>query len=418
MNVRIEGTVAPGFEAVRELYTRNMQDLIELNTQLCVYHRGERVIDLWGSASGDEAFHADNLVNIFSSGKSLEALALAYLHEHHGLNYRAPVARYWPEFAAEGKADITVAALLRHECGLAAFDRSVSMEDLQPSRIHANSLGEVIERQAPRFRRSSPREYHALTRGWIANELFRRVDPAQRTIGTFLREEVNAKLGVRALVGLTDEELPERSPVVPLPMQQMISESLKPRGRRRVEHNLLQQMYRLGPVVASLRDRSATRRAPPIAEMRGLNAFNDPRMAQGETPSANTHSNARSLARIAAMLAGHGQLDGQSILGPAAWQALHGDVIEADTGFAYTRFSQGGVAAFGKLPPRPSPLDRGLNTGRAGFFGWMGLGGSIFQWHPEREIGFGYVPTSLNVLDFVNERGKAYQAEVIRCLDA
>ena len=83
-----------------------------------------------------------------------------------------------------------------------------------------------------------------------------------------------------------------------------------------------------------------------------------------------------------------------------------------------TSFSQGGVNAFvptgrGQRPTSSAPL----NDGREGFYGWMGFGGSIFQWHREHEIGFGYVPTSLHALDLFNERGKEYQREVLRCVE-
>jgi CubicO group peptidase (beta-lactamase class C family) len=81
-----------------------------------------------------------------------------------------------------------------------------------------------------------------------------------------------------------------------------------------------------------------------------------------------------------------------------------------------TTFSQGGVARFGHLSDM-GPVEKGLNVGREGFYGWMGLGGSIFQWHPEHQIGFAFVPTSLHVLDIVNERGKVFQAEVLKCVD-
>ena len=81
-----------------------------------------------------------------------------------------------------------------------------------------------------------------------------------------------------------------------------------------------------------------------------------------------------------------------------------------------TRFTQGGVDYFQTCEPGSPLLQRAFNTGREGFYGWMGLGGSIFQWHPERRIGFAFVPTSLHVPDFVNERGKAYQALAVECL--
>jgi hypothetical protein len=83
-------------------------------------------------------------------------------------------------------------------------------------------------------------------------------------------------------------------------------------------------------------------------------------------------------------------------------------------------FSQGGVNEFvdeTSKGQKESVLGRALNDGRQGFFGWMGLGGSIFQWHPRHDIGFGYVPTSLNMLDILNERGKEYQREVVRCVE-
>ncbi len=81
-----------------------------------------------------------------------------------------------------------------------------------------------------------------------------------------------------------------------------------------------------------------------------------------------------------------------------------------------TRFTQGGVDSFIACTADSSSMERDFNEGREGFYGWMGLGGSIFQWHPGLEIGFAFVPTSLHVLDLLNERGKRYQAEVLHCV--
>ena len=81
-----------------------------------------------------------------------------------------------------------------------------------------------------------------------------------------------------------------------------------------------------------------------------------------------------------------------------------------------TRFTQGGVNQFLESSDSSSVLEQDFNTGREGFFGWMGLGGSIFQWNPKLDIGFGYTVTELHVLDFLNERGKVYQAQVMGCI--
>jgi hypothetical protein len=151
--------------------------------------------------------------------------------------------------------------------------------------------------------------------------------------------------------------------------------------------------------------------------MDGIGYFNEPAIAMGETPSANAHCSARGLAKIAAMMSAGGSWQGAEYLSGPAWKAMHHDPVPADMGFMRTAFTQGGVNEFMGTSATSTHLDRAFNAGREGFFGWMGLGGSIFQWHRRSEIGFGYVPTSLNVLDFLNERGKAYQAEVMRCVE-
>ena len=85
-------------------------------------------------------------------------------------------------------------------------------------------------------------------------------------------------------------------------------------------------------------------------------------------------------------------------------------------GMMTTRFTQGGVDRFLPCTPDSSRAERDFNEGREGFYGWMGLGGSIFQWHPALDIGFAFVPTSLHAIDLFNERGKRYQAEVLKCV--
>ena len=417
--VFIQGTVAPGFESVKSLYERNMQTLAEKETQLCVYHQGAKVVDLWASSGANPNFSADTLVNVFSSGKSLEALAIASLVGKGLLDYAAKISSYWPEFGANGKANLTVAELMRHEAGLAAFDVSVKADDLLVSNIKQNKMGTIIEAQEQQYRANggSAREYHALTRGWIVNELFRRIDPAGRTIGEFLRADIREPLNVDVIVGLREDELSRRAEVLPLPLGYQFKESLKPRLlKRKMEHNIFQVVNRLMPIIPLLRNRVRAGAPPPIGGMKRITYFNSPAMAMGETPSANANCTARGLAKVAAMLAGGGQWEGVEYLPKQAWEALHAAPVEASMGIAATNFTQGGVALFAPPVQYHSRLDQALNRGREGFYGWMGLGGSIFQWHPQANIGFGYVPTSLNVLDLYNERGKTYQAEVLKCV--
>ena len=169
-------------------------------------------------------------------------------------------------------------------------------------------------------------------------------------------------------------------------------------------------------MVKQMRGQSGRQLPVPMLGMTGIDSFNEDKIARGETCSANSHGSARGYARLAAMLAAGGTFDGRAYLSDDAWLALHDKQTTENMGMR-TTFSQGGVASFGVMDAM-TPVERGLNQDREGFIGWMGLGGSIFQWHPELEIGFAFVPTSLHILDLVNERGKVYQAEVLRCLSA
>jgi len=394
-NFQIQGTVAPGFESVKKVYEHEMQTMAEKNTQLCVYYKGERVVDLWASVTNDTKFSPNSIVNIFSSGKSLEAIAIASLVGRGLLDYKAKIVDYWPEFGANGKGELTIADLMRHEGGLAAFNTSLDPEDLFTENIKQNSVGKVIEDHPARFRKGngSKREYHAITRGWIVNEVFRRVDPGGRTVGEYLREEA---------LGFVFQFL----------------QSLKPKilGRK-IKHSFFQILGRLLKIIPGFRH-ATTRGAPaPYKGMKGIGFFNEPVVAMGETPSAAANCSARGLAKIAAMMSAGGKWAEREYLSEEAWKAMHADPVEADMGFGTTNFTQGGVNLFTEVSAKSTGLDRAFNVGREGFYGWMGFGGSIFQWHPRYQIGFGFVPTSLHVVDILNERGKVYQAEVLRCVE-
>ena len=116
--MQVNGTVAPGFESVRQLYETQMRVMAEKHTQLCVYYRRQKVVDLWASAADDNNFSADSLVNVFSSGKSLEAIAIAWLEGKGLLSYEGKITEYWPEFGANGKDKTTIRHLLTHRGGL------------------------------------------------------------------------------------------------------------------------------------------------------------------------------------------------------------------------------------------------------------------------------------------------------------
>ena len=418
----VHGTAAPGFESVKQLFEEQMGAMAEQQAQLCVYYRGEKVVDVWADMTGEGDFSADSIVNVFSSGKSLEAIAVAALVGKGLLDYDAKIADYWPEFGANGKEGLTVADLMRHEAGLANFNTSVDLEDLFAENIKQNAIGKLIEQHPPSYAgagEGGKREYHALTRGWIVNELFRRVEPTGRTIGEFLREEISGPLEADVVIGVREQEREQLQPVKVLGLGYQLLQSLVPKFLgRRIVHNFFQIIRRLSAMMLPAIKNRKKRPPPPFVGINDFSFANNPAFAKGETPSANASCSARGLARLGAMMAAGGSMEGRTYMSREAWQALHEHPLEAYMGSLLpTRFTQGGVDRFLHCTAETPRLEREFNEGREGFYGWMGFGGSIFQWHPEKEIGFAFVPTSLHWLDLLNERGKRYQAQVLKCVE-
>ena len=255
---KIEGFAAPGFESVRQIFEREMNTIAEKEAQLCVYHKGHKVIDLWAHPIENSDFNADSLVPVFSSGKSLEALGLAHLVDIGLLDYDANISKYWPEFAAHEKENITVADLMRHEAGLVEFKHTFQHDELFTENIKRNSVGSVIENVKRRMSDNSlfHRQYHGATRGWIANELFRRVEPQGRTLGEYIRDDIAQPLEIDVNIGLDEEHHHRRAAVKPFSIAFHVIESLRPRVLgRRVVHNAKELYFIVDAVSqASLRD--------------------------------------------------------------------------------------------------------------------------------------------------------------------
>ena len=141
----IEGTVAVGYESVKEMFEENFRAQRDDNAQLCVYVGDDLVVDLWGFSS-DKNYDGDTLTNIFSSTKSLTAICMAMLYDQGLIKYTDKISKHWPEFVEHGKGEITIADLMRHEAGLAAFDQSLDPIDLLAYNIKNHFSVLVIER--------------------------------------------------------------------------------------------------------------------------------------------------------------------------------------------------------------------------------------------------------------------------------
>jgi CubicO group peptidase (beta-lactamase class C family) len=193
-HLTVAGYIAPGFEAVREAFAENFTHRHELGGACCVYHRGERVVDLWGGIRNKatvEPWEQDTMVVVHSATKGLAAMTLAIAHSRTWLDYDEKVCTYWPEFAQNGKERITVRQLLAHQAGLFAIDEPVDRDVV----ANPDCLAAVLARQKPAWEPGTRQAYHALSLGFYEGELLRRVDPQHRTLGRFFQDAIASPLG-------------------------------------------------------------------------------------------------------------------------------------------------------------------------------------------------------------------------------
>ena len=200
----VDGMVAPGFEEVRAEFERNFAERGEIGAAVAAYWRGEKIVDLWGgrrTPTSEAPWNEDTMVVVMSTTKGLSAMTLAIANARSWLDYDAPVARYWPEFAQNGKARVTVRQLLGHEAGIVLLDEKLSLEKLSD----LDYVARVVARQKPAWPPGTRHGYHTLTIGLCMQELVRRVDPAHRTLGRFFHEEIAQPLGLEFYIGLPPE---------------------------------------------------------------------------------------------------------------------------------------------------------------------------------------------------------------------
>ena len=208
MNTDISGFTRPGFEPVRNAFVRNFENGKELGAALCVFHRGQKVVDLWGgirNASTREPWEEDTMVLVYSTTKGLAGLAMALAHSRGLYAYDERVSTYWPEFAQQGKERITVRQLLAHQAGLFELDAPIDACIVaDPDR-----LAILLARQKPAWPAGQRQAYHGITLGFYESELLRRVDPEHRTLGVYFQEELADRLGLDFYIRLP-ETIPDR----------------------------------------------------------------------------------------------------------------------------------------------------------------------------------------------------------------
>jgi CubicO group peptidase (beta-lactamase class C family) len=205
----IGGGVDEGYGKVADAFRANFAAGREVGAAVAVYRNGAKVVDLWGGYRNGitkTPWQHDTMVNMFSTTKGVAALAVALAVSRGLLGYDDKVAAHWPEFAQAGKTDVTVRQLLGHQAGLCVLKPAPIVRDVaDPAR-----LSPMLAAQKPAWPPGTRHGYHAITLGWYESELIRRTDPAGRTLGRFLADEIAGPMGLDLHIGLPDSVPLER----------------------------------------------------------------------------------------------------------------------------------------------------------------------------------------------------------------
>ena len=365
----ITGSVAAGWEPVRDVFVENFASQGEVGAAVSIFHRGECVVDLIGGftdKSDAVPYSKDTLQLVFSTTKGVAAIALAMLVDRGLVDYDDLVVDHWPEFGQHGKDQATIAQLVSHQCGLYAVDGPLTIEEA----LDWNTITSRLAATAPRWPIGTTHGYHALTYGWLIGEVIRRVDG--RSPGRFVQEEIAGPLGVEMYIGLPAEHEPRVSDVT-------TQRSTKKESK-------------VDPKVAAMIEKfmgpgTPAHDALSLGGVFGDGAFNQPRVRAAEIPAANGISNARSLATIYA--ATMHEINGTHLLSSAVRDRATRTVTpenEPDKCLILgTTFGMGFMTS-GPFVPMAGP----------GSFGHPGAGGSVAFAQPSRDMAFAYVMNAMS----------------------
>ncbi len=389
------GSVAPGFERVREVFERNFADGLEVGAACSAVVDNEVVVDLWGGDADPKTkreWQRDTIVNVFSTTKGVASIAILHAASHGLFAFDDRVSDHWPEFAANGKADITIRQLLAHQAGLSAIDMKMDAAMLADPELLTVALAD----QKPAWEPGAQHGYHGISLGWYESELIRHTDPQGRTIGQYFADEIAEPLGIDFWIGLPDS-IPE----------DRIARVQGDWYRLRMIANIKKQPTEW--VKGFLNPRSLTARTFSNPIMLGKPArYNEPAMRALELPAANGHGTARAVAIAYGEIAAGGERLGitnevlAEVSSAAAdpTQGLRDLVLHTDT-----RFS------LGYCKPWP-----GFEFGTPSAFGTPGAGGSLGFGDPERKLGFAYVMNGMDYYLFDDPRKHALREAVIESL--
>ena len=367
----VQGTCEARFDGVRKALSASLDSGGDVGASVAVYLHGEPVVDIWGGYV-DEAKSApwerDTLTNVWSTTKTMTFLCALMLADRKQLDFHAPVATYWPEFAQGGKEAVEVRHIMGHTAGLSGWDQPIAPEQLADWELCTMALAA----QTPWWEPGSASGYHALTQGYLIGEVVRRI--VGESIGTWFAREVAKPLDADFFIGLPESEDSRVSNVIPPPPLDLDG-------------------MEISEITAK------TFMNPPLDATMATQAW----WRQAEIPAANGHGNARSVAAIQSVIAGKGEARGVRLLSAAGTDPIfetQADGIDLVLGVP-TRFGMGYGLSNAEMPIGPRSCY------------WGGYGGSIIVLDQEAELAVCYVMNRMETGVVGDPRGATIVLEAV-----
>jgi CubicO group peptidase (beta-lactamase class C family) len=364
----LSGRLDPKFAAVWDAFAGNFARGEEGGANFALAIDGRMVVDLWGGfrdIAQTRPWEENTICNAMSVGKAMAATCLHMLIDRGQVDLDAPVARYWPEFAANGKEGLLVRWVLDHRCGLPFLT-----DDLWPGAIYDwEAMTKALAAQAPIWPPGTQPAYHIRTFGFLIGEIIRRV--TGKHFGQFYRDEIAAPLGIDFQFGVDPDDFPRCAGFIARPEQ-------TPQD----PNSMFARAGRQWPV--------------PLD-------YNAPEFRRAEVPSSNGHGNARATARFYSILANGGRFEGEQILSRAALDTARAEQYWAKEAVIGRNNRQ----ALGFLLNSPQfPIGPGKDS-----FGQSGMGGAMGFCDPDRGLALGYVMNKMHGVSNIGPR-------IMRLIDA
>ncbi|KAI9246838.1 beta-lactamase/transpeptidase-like protein [Helicostylum pulchrum] len=400
--IPMHGFVVDEYKEVYNMFLNNFKRGKDMGASISAYVDGIQVLSLqggWKDQKNKIEYTNETLQMVFSCTKTLSSIIVAQLVEQGLLAYEERIATYWPEFSQGNKENVTLEDLMRHRSGMACLDSPLSYENAS----NPDTLADILAKQSHNFDGKAVHAYHAITQGWIQNEIIRRVDPENRTIDDFART-FKEKWGSEWYLkpDVTKElDLKRISPFYSKSVYQQILPLIKVSLDPRQDNSIVLDWFRKNSFV------TRALRNPHMDQYFGvMNTNITHRSVEG--PSYSGHTNADSIAKLAAILANRGKsiVPGEPdlFMKDTTFDTVSQYIDDYETDIILPLVPFVNLKGGWMLFPNQHFFKLSDQERSAEFMGGMGASGSLFAFNEKYKIGFGYVTNGYSGTSGIDER--------------